>query len=281
MQHHTSTFTTTDGKSLFRQDWLPEKDPVAVVLYVHGLGSHSSRLAHWAERFVNEGVAFIGYDQRGHGNTEGKRGQVRNIGILSDDLAGCIKKVRGEFPGKLLLLYGHSMGGAVTIHFLLNHDVEADGFIISSPWISLVKPPGKALLSIAGMLNQLSPGARLPNGLNADDVIDDPFEVKKYKDDPLVHDRIAVGLFYSLTSSMAEAASKAGKIRIPCLAMHGAGEKITDPSATKAFAEATGGTTTLKLWELKSHELHNDPKKDEVFKYVSSWVLEQVGKNQK
>ena len=261
---------------IYVQEWFPEAEPKVILLYIHGLGSHSSRLAHWAERFVNEQMAFIGYDQRGHGKTDGKRGQVKHIDLLANDLDQIIQEVKMKYEGVPVVPYAHSMGGAVLLQYLNHFPANVDGFIVSSPWIRLVKPPSGILLAIAAILKTLSPKTTLPNGLNPGDVIDDDEEVRKYIDDPLVQNKISVGLFYSLTTAMRQNLTEVASLKRPCLAMHGAGDPITDPAATEKCAKNIGDAVTLKIWDVSSHELHHDPARDKIFKYIVEWLEKTI-----
>jgi len=81
-RYKQSFFTTKDKKNLYVQGWMPEKNPKSIILNAHGLGEHSGRMDHWAERFVIKQVGFISYDQRGHGKSDGKRGHPTNIKFL-------------------------------------------------------------------------------------------------------------------------------------------------------------------------------------------------------
>jgi acylglycerol lipase len=46
---------------------------------------------------------------------------------------------------------------------------------------------------------------------------------------------------------------------------------ITSPDGSREFAEKTT-MVELKLWEGGYHELHNEPIKHEVFKYILNWI---------
>ena len=138
-----SWFTTADKKKLYLQEWIPEKDPTALILYVHGLGSHGGRLDHWAERFVKQGVAFFAYDQRGHGKSDEKRGYPTHIKYLIQDVKAMVAQLRETYPDKPVILYGHSMGGAIAINYVISTTFTVDALIVTSPWLKLVKPPSK------------------------------------------------------------------------------------------------------------------------------------------
>ena len=116
MNKKESYISNADGQNLFVREWLPEKNPKAIILYVHGLGSHSGRMGHWAERFIEEGIGFIAYDQLGHGKSDGKRGNPKHARKLIRDLGTIVRKIEEAYPKVTLVLYGHSMGGKVAMN---------------------------------------------------------------------------------------------------------------------------------------------------------------------
>ncbi|MFN3802414.1 alpha/beta hydrolase, partial [Belliella pelovolcani] len=58
MNYLETTYSTHDGLKLYLQAWIPEQ-PKASLLLVHGLGEHSSRYVHFADRLVKEGIAVF------------------------------------------------------------------------------------------------------------------------------------------------------------------------------------------------------------------------------
>ncbi|MEO1440725.1 MAG: alpha/beta hydrolase, partial [Chloroflexota bacterium] len=79
MKHISSSFTTVDNLRIHTETWLPADDPRAVIVISHGAAEHIGRYAHVAARFVAEGYAVYGYDHRGHGQSDGKRGYFDNF----------------------------------------------------------------------------------------------------------------------------------------------------------------------------------------------------------
>lgn len=274
-RYRQSDFTTSDGKYLYIQEWFPEKSPKTVILYIHGLGSHSSRLDHWAERFVGRNAGFIAYDQRGHGKSAGKRGHPTNIRYLIDDVRTMVSKLRHDFPDVRIVLYGHSLGGNIAINYVISSAYTVDALIVTSPWLKLVKPPSKTLVKLISPLLRIVPGMTLSNGLNPKDISSDEQEVQKYIEDPLVHNKISIGLFKSTYDAGFNALRNVYKINCPFLIMHGTADKITSARASEDYVMNTSKRTRLKLWEGAFHELHHEPIRDEVFNYISDWLSDQ------
>ena len=86
MKHETFSWISGDKKDIFAQCWRPDTDTDKSILFVHGLGEHSGRYQHWAERFTQNGYNFLAVDLRGHGRSDGKRGHTKSITYLLDDI---------------------------------------------------------------------------------------------------------------------------------------------------------------------------------------------------
>ena len=94
------------------------------VVIAHGLGDHTRRLTPLAIALGEAGFNAIGLDRRGHGISEGRRGDAS----LDEDFAVLrlgIAQARERFGGPVVLL-GDSLGG-IMIWYLLTEgaDVEA------------------------------------------------------------------------------------------------------------------------------------------------------------
>ena len=263
---------TTDNLQLFGHSWQPDTEaPKASIVLVHGMGEHIMRYDRWAEKFVNEGYAVTGMDHRGHGQSEGKRGHIPSYESLLQDVDMLINKTEEFFPGKPVILYGHSLGGNIVLNHALTRK-NTSRYIVTSPWLRLSFKPSSIKLALAQVMKKILPGLLQPSGLNVGHISHDPEVVEAYKNDPLVHDKISVRMFISVYSRGEWALANAGKIDRSVLLMHGGDDKITSPDASLQFAEKAGKNVELKIWEGMYHELHNEKIKDEVFSYIVDWL---------
>eukprot|EP01031_Cornospumella_fuschlensis_P048908 gene48908-59884_t len=97
-------FTARDGENIALYEWQPDSAPLgldgsssgprAMVLIVHGLGEHAMRYDHVATQLMEWGFAVRSYDQRGHGESGGRRGAVPTEAALLYDLAEIVDDTR-------------------------------------------------------------------------------------------------------------------------------------------------------------------------------------------
>jgi alpha-beta hydrolase superfamily lysophospholipase len=273
MKHIESNWKSTDGLTLSAQGWEPDTTPIkAVVCLVHGIGEHSGRYTHVAEAFAKEGYALFTADIRGHGKSEGLKGHADSMEILMQDVDVLLKQASIRYPGLPLILYGHSLGGILALHYGLKRNPDVKGVLVTSPAMhsSLEQQPFKVLS--AKVLGALVPKVTLASGLDVNAISHDLDVIKAYNLDPLVHDKISVGLGKVLLQVCKYNLDHAGEFPLPLLLMHGSADAIAFPSSSIQFARPLKDTCKLVLWEGGFHELHNEPFKEEVFKTMTDWM---------
>lgn len=89
--------------------FLPEGEPRAGVVILHGAGSAKESHFDFARGCRADGIAALAYDARGHGRSEGEFGP----GAL-DDVSAMVELLRGH--ASRVALRGSSMGGFQAIH---------------------------------------------------------------------------------------------------------------------------------------------------------------------
>ena len=264
--------TTIEGKI-----WKTSNAPRGVVALVHGFGEHIARYQHVAEYFDQHDIALVGYDQRGHGKSSGKRGHVKKYEWLLEDVDRLLQKTQEVFPNTPIILYGHSWGGNIVTNYLLQKDTSAlAGAVVSSPWLRLAFEPPKLQVTIGKIIGKIFPGFTQSNNLDADELSTDLEVGKAYKADPLVHGKISIATFLGALNAGLWALENASKLSLDTFLMHGSEDKITSHEASKEFAQKASEKVTLQIWEGMRHETHNEVKKEEVLKKVTEWIVGKV-----
>ncbi len=250
--------------------YLPAVDAKAAIIMVHELGEHISRYKEMAAYFNSRNYSFTGLDLPGHGRSSGKRGHIDNFGEYNDIISAMVDFVRSREGGISLVLYGHSMGGAVALNYLAGSELM-DKAIVTSPWLRLAVSPSPFKIFLAGIMNRIMPSLLQPSGLDPGDISSDNNVVENYAADPLVHNKISVRLFASATANAHKLMEITEGINIPVLLMHGADDRITSAGGSAVFADRNS-KAELKIWEKGLHELHNEVFRDEVLDYIIKWL---------
>jgi alpha-beta hydrolase superfamily lysophospholipase len=269
-------FQVADG-SLALRDW-PVPAGVerrGALLLVHGLGEHSGRYAHVAERLTGIGLAVRGYDHRGHGRSAGTRGSIPHAEALLDDIRAVFDDLRGDDEPPFLL--GHSMGGAIAARAATGGWVAPRALVLSSPALS-VPLPGWQRAGMA-VARRLAPARPLPNNLPLDKLSHDAREVEAYKRDELNHDRITPRLYDFMADAGAAARRDAARFTVPTLLLVAGRDRLVDPQGAREFAAALPpGVGTLHVYDDLYHELFNErePDRTRVLDELCTWLEARV-----
>lgn len=263
------TLTTADGLQLRVREW-PRADARGTVLIVHGLGEHVGRYAHVAAQLNGWGWHVVGYDQRGHGASEGARGALAQPDDPLRDLALVLDAVRAQNPGPLVLL-GHSMGGLIAARFCAERVRSVDALVLSSPALDAgMNPFQKLLLAVLG---PLAPNLAVNNGLKPAWISRDAAVVAAYQADPLVHDRVTPRLVRFIVDGGELVRARASQWSVPTLLLYAGSDRCVAPRGSAAFAAAAPKSVlTAREFAPLYHEIFNEPEQREVFAALGDWL---------
>lgn len=264
-------WTTPDGLKIYAKDW-HVNHPKAVIIIFHGLGEHCERYAHLAAFFNKNEIGFVGYDRRGHGRSEGQRGHTINFEVYLDEIAVLLDRVKLLYPNTPIVLYGHSMGGNLALNFVLQRKPGIAALIATGSWIVLQHEPSPLLVAFAKWINKIYPTYTQNNGLNPNHISSVSIEVEKYKNDPLVHNKITSNTGLEMIKAAKFLNDFHGELPIPTLLMHGGDDKIIATAGSHSFSERVKGDVTFKEWKGLYHEIHNESNNEEVFEFTLRWI---------
>jgi alpha-beta hydrolase superfamily lysophospholipase len=256
----------------------PAEKPAAVLMIVHGIGEHSLRYAGMAEYFAGRGISVMSWDLRGHGRSEGKRGLVLNWEEFREDTRAACNDVYRRSQDRPLYIFGHSLGGTITLDFVQSAVPAPAGLIVSAPALGT---PGisPVLLFIAGILSSVTPRLIMNTGLDSDLLSRDEQECRKYREDPLVHGKACVRLSTELESAQNRIFAGSGEMNLPLLLSCGSADRIAPGEPVKKYFSLAGShDKTLRVFEGAFHEMHNDTIRSQVYIEYSDWILKRASR---
>lgn len=265
-----------EGINFFVQGWEPDqRQPKAFLAILHGLGEHSSRFAHVGKAMTDAGYAMAGFDLRGHGRSGGARGHAPSLDAYMQDICRFHQLMTPRYPDIPYFLYGHSLGGLLVLAYAIQHGAGLKGVMVTGAALRDSLQEQKAKLALVKLLAPILPAMTIPSGLDITALSRDPEIVEAYRNDPLVHYNITLGFGKAGLTAIDLCFARADEFPVPLLMLHGKADKIIYPSGSEEFAELVrkaGGEVTVKLWDDLYHEVHNEPEKAEVFRFMIEWL---------
>jgi alpha-beta hydrolase superfamily lysophospholipase len=267
-----------EGEEFYAQGWSPA-NVKAVVCLVHGFAEHSGRFAHVAERLGKDGYAVLAFDQFGHGRTTGPRGYSPSLDASLDSIGILLTEAEKRFPRLPKFLYGHSMGGNMVLNYILRRKPKINGAVATAPWLKLGFDPPAIKLMLAKVMKNIYPKWPEKADLDTNAISRDKEEVRKYENDPLVHNTARAGTFFDTYNAGLWAIDHAAELTIPVIILHGTDDKLISHSGSEQFAaKAPPALLTFKSLPGYYHEIHNEPAADreKVFVEIVTWLNSKI-----
>lgn len=258
--------TTRDGLTQLRRRWEADTTARGAVLLVHGMSEHSGRYDHMARRLNGAGFHVVGFDQRGHGRSSGRRTHVERFGEYVDDVADHLAVVTGL--GLPTAIVGHSLGGLITLCHAVSDRAQPDAYVLSGPALGHGRPAWE--IAITPLADLVAPRVFLPTAFDATMLSHDPEVVRAYETDPLIRPGATPRFGAEVLAAMDEARSRLDHIRRPVLVLHGADDEIV-PAASSRVLEQSPFVDRLELPGMR-HEIFNEIDRAAVLDRVVSFL---------
>lgn len=285
-----------EGVEIFFRRWLPDGEPRAIVLVLHGLSEHSGRYARFATALVDAGCAVYADDHRGFGRTSattgrgvtgagGFEGMVGSIRALHDQALADV----GPLP---VIVFGHSMGSVLAQAYVQQHPDDVDGLVLSgslgpAPELEEMAAGLQAMVddgagdqpldALTGFNDDFEP-ARTPY----DWLSRDTAEVDAYIDDPMCGDgnQPTTGFMAGFLTLLGEVVTPdaIGRLdtEMPVLFVTGEADPVSNGGESvrvldERYREA-GHDVTARYYPEARHEVLNETNRDEVTADIVSWI---------
>lgn len=257
-----------DGHCLFWQ-YFPAKQAKALLLLVHGIGEHIGRYADVIPVLNTMGLAVLAYDQYGHGRSEGKRGTLDVFDRLDRDLQWVIKEKVRERGTQPLIVFGHSMGGAVVANRLAKGETAVDFAVLSSPALR----PHLALGAkcVAMLMNALMPMMSFHHGLSLKvshrQAVNDALLA-----DSLCHKHISGRLATFIIQAGEYARQQASNWQVPTLLLYAGQDYLVHRSGSDEFAKKAPACVQAQCFEGYYHEIFHEIDTTPVYGRLAEWL---------
>jgi len=278
MKHLEAILPAFDGISLHTHQWLPDSDPRALIIIVHGVTEHSGRYLKLIVPLVEGGFGVASYDLRGHGRSGGVRGHVESWRDYTRDLASVIAALARQHPSVPVFLFGHSLGSLIVLGYSFAPAAAGKlaGVIVCG---TAVDPCGIARpmrVAMARALSRVWPKFRLRVKTAARAALSrDPVVEAEFRADPLRLGYVTVRFGAEMLALIERIKQTTTAFPAPLLMLHGGADRLNSLAGARKFFGTVNQVQQDKeliVYEGGLHEPHNDLEHVRVANDVCAWL---------
>lgn len=251
-----------------------EKRPT--LLIIHGMSEHGLRYVHVARHFVDRGWNVIVPDQRGHGRSGGVPTHVNRFQQYCEDIE-TIRQYFELIPEQTAIL-AHSMGGLVAIRYCQTYPDHVKALVLSSPLLGVKVKIPKSTLIAGKVLSYIYPLKRFKSRVDQSFTTRNVAKLKERANDPLIHQSVTAGWFFSMQAALIKAWSEVESITLPVMIVQAGDDYIVDPVVPEGWlALASSEHKEYVFLEDHYHEVLNEPDWETTIVQIEDWLNVRMG----
>lgn len=248
----------------------PTDSPMGSVLLSHGFGEHHRRYSQFIQALSDADYDVWTFDFSGHGAAATKLGVV-DVGALIVEHLEARRAMMPQLRSPRLFLFGHSMGGMVTLASTLLSPAGLTGTAVTGPGLRPLPPMPLPLARLGARIGRLLPGLKTIT-IDNTKLSHDPEISSSYADDPWIYQG-GVPLLTGSTMIVqgAEVIANAELLAVPVLILHAGEDVLTDVDGSREFVERGGDLAELRVKDGNYHELLNEVDREAFAQEIISW----------
>lgn len=226
----------------------------AVIVYNHGFAENTELYVEFLPHFALAGFEIVVYDQRGAGKTSpGKLYALTNEKHVFKDLDVLLDDVFKNYPNDLVFLWGHSMGGSITLNYAIHgtYRNKLAGYIAFAPMVQVhpstmpIAPLRLAMPYVAAAI----PNLRMKAVIKVKSLTHDERWQKRFmsdKDTRVISSASLMNDAFQRGKKLKDSRYVANFALKPTAVFHSTMDRVNDFNATLEFFEVLPDTLPLK-----------------------------------
>src|SRR5580704_4327864 len=259
----TGYLPSKDRTSLFFRHYAVNQKK-ATVLLIHGFGEHSGRYSHVIDNLTQERFEVWCIDFRGHGRSQGARGDIKDFRQYEEDVLAAIDHVlNNQNAQRKLFLLAHSMGALVSLHLMAKSRPPISGMVLSCPLLALKIPVPTWKNWASFCVARIIPHIKISSGIKGAQLSSDQQFANGYESDPLILKNLSIRAFREIFNGYQEAQSFAPIITSSLFMQLGGDDPVVDIAASERWFKQIDHhkvDARLKVYPGFLHEIYNEQK---------------------
>lgn len=246
---------------------------------IHGLSEHSGRHQNTIDWLTQFDIEVVRFDLRGAGKSGGRRQWIESFDDYVQDTTTVFNWIQRDLKSAPLFVLGHSLGGAIALHFAASYNSLFQGLILSAPAYLVGSAISPLKIKLGQALVKIAPNLRLPKSTTSSGVSRDPKVVEDYEKDPLCYHFNTLKQGDEILKALPQLDQVARKVSVPTLIVHGSADPIIRVEGSYELLKALkSGHKELYIAPDCRHELHNEllASRVDYFNRLEMWIRAQL-----
>lgn len=274
------SYLARDGYRLHYRHWRPERDrPVARVVAMHGIQSHSGWYTFTSRRLCEAGFELFFLDRRGSGMNEAPRGHAPDHQTLLSDVTQLLTELRGDVDSQTprcpLVLLAISWSAKVAAVIAATRPELLDGVALLYPGIVAnlhLRWDQNLRLRLAWRLGLALRQVAIP--LQDPGLFTSSAEWQEFiAGDPLALHQVTVSFLIANRNLDRLARTVPAEIHCPALLMLAGHDRIIDNAATRKYFERIASPHRSEIeYPGAQHTLEFEPDREHYVANLRQWL---------
>lgn len=222
-------------------------------------------------------AAAFAWDARGHGRSEGERGDAPSFGAIVRDVESFVSHLVAEHGIRLedTVVLGHSVGAVAVAAWAHDYAPRVRALVLATPAlrVKLYVPFARPGLNLMGAT--LGAPRFVSSYVKGKLLTHDPEQARAYDTDPLVSRQISVRVLLGLHDAATRVMEDAAAIRTPTLVVSGGADWVVSLAAQRRFFERLGSETKrMRVFDRMYHDVLHERGREDVWAEIRRFVDE-------
>lgn len=257
--------------------WETESEAKGVIVIAHNLLEHTGRYAYVITSLRRNGYHVIMGDLPGQGQTSrSNKGQIDNFEVYHEHILEWLR-IASEYKLPTFLM-GVGLGGLITLNLLERTELPIEGIILLSPLVAFQKNNKTRKNMLTSNVGAGVKDMRFNLGIEPEHLTRNEEVIEETKQDGLMLKKVSYHWYKEVVNVMKKTMEHLEDIQsIPMCLMFGKDDKVLE---TEAILEIKNRVKSdelyFKAWDGLYHEIHNEPERPLVMRYILSYLNNKV-----
>ncbi|AVQ33307.1 alpha/beta hydrolase [Staphylococcus muscae] len=257
--------------------WETVSEAKGVVVIVHNILEHTGRYAYVITHLRRNGYHVIMGDLPGQGQTSRmNKGQVESFELYHESVLEWLKIAEGyHLP---IFMIGVGLGGLISMNLLEKVDLGIEGLVLIAPLLAFQNNAHTRKNILSSHIGDVSKSAKFDLGFEVEDLTSNKEVQEDTLNDALMLKKVSYHWYQEVLKHMKETTDNIQNMKsVPLCLMYGTEDRVTDVDVTQQLVSVIDHDELyFKAWHGLAHEVHNEPQREAVMRYILSFLNNHV-----